>query len=187
MARLGEQQVTVEEVVQVAVEEDISETQLITENTERSNVVVVKEEPVPANVITLSSGVRVQFLKQLTPTTSQRIIVTSFQDANIDVDGRVRDDISSSEQLKLAKRMFDYSKAILSFGLAFKALKLYDGMPKDKSWLSYLKLNPIVKLDNPEIDWDDKIHQEMLYLLYEAFANDEDLQYLSEKLLSQNQ
>ncbi len=145
--------------------------------------VVVK--PVPDNVVTLSSGVRVQFIGKLPVTTTQQIVVTTFQDANLDSAGNIRENMTSIEQLRLAKRMFDYNKAIVTFALSMRLIKLYDGLPADKEWLDYLELNPIVRADNPNVDFSKRIHQELLYLMYIAFANDKDLELISSKLLNQ--
>ena len=144
---------------------------------------VTKEEPVPSNVEILSSGVRVQFVKKLPPTVAQQVVVTTFQNANLAADGTVKDDMTSNEQLQLAQRMFDYNKALLSFGLSSGSIKLYDGLPKDTVWLDYLELNPQVRNDNPNVDFKKKVHQELLYLLYVAFATDKDLELIQTKLL----
>lgn len=148
-------------------------------------VEVSEVKPVPANVVTMSSGVRVQFLGKLPTTTTQQIVVTTFQDANLDSSGNIRDNMTSIEQLKLAKRMFDYNKAIVTFALSMGLVKLYDGLPEDKTWLDYLELNPIVRSDNPNVNFTKKIHQELLYLMYIAFADEKDLEYISTKLLNQ--
>lgn len=147
-------------------------------------VVTVDEEPVPSNVYELSSGVRVQFIKTLPQATTQQVVVTTFQNANLDAKGNVRDNMSQMEQLQLAKRMFDYNKSLLTFALSFGAIKLYDGLPEDSTWLDYLEMNPQVRNDNPDVNFGKKVHQELLYLLYFAFANDDDLELISEHLLS---
>jgi hypothetical protein len=168
MARIGETQAVVSNAGQNVVE----------------NAVVAQEKPVPDNVVTLSSGVRVQFLGALPATTAQQIVVTTFQDANLDANGNVKADMSSIEQLKLAKRMFDYNRSILSFALSMRLIKLYDGLPKDSEWLDYLEVNPQVRNDMPDINFHKRVHQELLYLMYIAFATEEDLGYISEKLLN---
>lgn len=147
-------------------------------------VEIEKEEPVPANVYTLSSGVRIQFIKRLPQATTQQVVVTTFQDANLDSEGQVRENMSSMEQLKLAKRMFDYNKSLLSFAQSFGAIKLYDGLPSDTTWLEYLEMNPQVRNDNPYVNFNKRVHQELLYLLYVAFANESDLELISEHLLT---
>lgn len=151
---------------------------------ELNEVVVSDVQPVPTNVVTLSSGVRVQFIGRLPTKLTQEIVVSTFQDANLGNDGQVRDNMSSQEQMQLANRMFNYNRAILSFALARGLIKLYDGMPKDNEWLDYLKINPIVKTMMPDIDFNSNIHKTVLYLLFFAFENDKDLELISEKLLS---
>ncbi len=147
-------------------------------------VEVTTEKPVPANVVTLSSGVRVQFIGRLPTTTTQQIVVTTFQDTKIDANGNLRDNMTSIEQLQLAKRMFDYNKAIVTFALSMGLIKLYDGLPADKTWLDYLELNPIVRADNPHVDFNKTVHQQLLYLMYIAFATAEDLEHISNRLLN---
>lgn len=147
-------------------------------------VEVTREEPVPANVVTLSSGVRVQFVGRLPTALTQQVVVTTFQDANLDANGQVRDGMTSQEQLRLAQRMFDYNRAILSFALSMGLIKLYDGLPKATEWLQYLKFNPLVRASIPDIDFNSKIHQELLFLIYVAFENEKDLEYISDRLLS---
>lgn len=142
-------------------------------------------EPVPTNVVTMSSGVRVQFIGRLPAALTQQVVVTTFQDAKLDANGQVRDNMTSQENLKLAQRMFDYNRAILSFALSMKLIKLYDGLPKDTTWLEYLKFNPLVRASVPDVDYNSKIHQELLYLMYVAFENEKDLEYISARLLSQ--
>jgi len=115
----------------------------------------------------------------------QQVVVTTFQDAKLDANGQVRDNMTSQENLKLAQRMFDYNRAILSFALSMRLIKLYDGLPKSNEWLEYLKFNPIVRTSVPDVDFASKIHQELLYLLYVAFENEKDLEYISSRLLSQ--
>lgn len=152
------------------------------------NVVIVETTdvtPVPANVVTLSSGVRVQFLGRLPTATTQQIVVTTFQDAKLDANGQVKGDMTNQENMRLAQRMFDYNRAILSFALSMKLIKLYDGLPKETSWLEYLKFNPLVRASVPDVDYNSKIHQELLYLMYVAFENEKDLEYISARLLSQ--
>lgn len=159
---------------------------IVNDNDEKDVVVseVTTEKPVPANVVTLSSGVRVQFLGKLPPTTAQQVVVSTFQNSNLDAQGNLKDNMSPIEQLRLAKKMFDYNKAIVSFALSMQLIKLYDGLPADKSWLDYLEVNPIVKADNPNIDFTKKIHQELLYLMYVAFADEKDLEHIGARLLN---
>jgi len=147
-------------------------------------VEVSTAKPVPANVVTLSSGVRVQFLGRLPTTITQQVVVGTFQDANLGADGQIKEGMSSMEQLKLAKKMFHYNKAIVTFALSLKLIKIYDGLPADKEWLDYLQMNPIVAEDNPHVDFNKKIHQEILFLMYVAFANEQDIELISAKLLN---
>lgn len=148
------------------------------------NVKMTDEAPTPDNVVTLSSGIRVQFLGTLPSYLAQQIVVSTFQNANLDGNGNVRTDMSSVEQLKLAKKMFDYNQSILSFALAEDLIKLHDGLPKDDSWLKPLVMNPTIRSDNPHIDFNDPIHKTLLYLMYRAFATEKDLEYISERLLA---
>lgn len=155
-----------------------------TEDTKVVNSVVVDEQPVPDNVVTLSSGVRVQFLGTLPAHLAQQVVVSTFQNANLDANGNVRNNMSSIEQLKLAKRIFEYNQAILSFAIAEDLIRLYDGLPTDMGWLKPLTINPLIRTENPHIDFNDPTHQTFLYLMYRAFANEKDLEYISEKLLA---
>ena len=158
-----------------------------TEVQEEAVVIVetVDVAPVPTNVVTLSSGVRVQFIGRLPTALTQQIVVTTFQDAKLDANGQVKGDMTNQENMKLAQRMFDYNRAILSFALSMKLIKLYDGLPKDSTWLEFLKFNPLVRASVPDVDYSSKIHQELLYLIYVAFENEKDLEYISSRLLGQ--
>jgi len=165
----------------------IIETNEVSPSVERDGIVEVASvasQPVPNNVVTLSSGVRVQFLGTLPPTISQQIVVTTFQNANLDANGGVKQNMTSMEQLRLANQMFDYNRSILSFALARKLIKLYDGLPADADWLELLKVNPQIRQAMPDLNFSNRFHQELLYMLYYAFMNEDDIALISEKLLN---
>lgn len=142
-----------------------------------------KDEVVPENVVTLTSGVRVQFLKRLSPFVAQQIVISSFNDINLDSSGRVRDNMSSQEQLATAKKMYDFNAALLINGLLEGAMDVYGEMPKDTRWLAAAKINPLIKSTHPFIDFNDSLHMKFIYLFYHGFVHEDDYQILSEKLL----
>ena len=142
-------------------------------------------EVVPDNVVTLSSGVKVQFIKPLTPFTAQQIVILSFNNINVDAQGRVKDNMTSQEQLATAKKMYDFNSALIINGLAEGALKVYGGLPKDNRWLAIMKINPAIASNHPFIDFNDQLHLEFLYLFYTGFINEEDYGLLSKHLLGQ--
>lgn len=142
-------------------------------------------EVVPDNVFTLSSGVKVQFVKPLSPFTAQQIVILSFNNINVDAQGRVKDNMTSQEQLATAKKMYDFNSALIINGLAEGALKIYGGLPKDNRWLMIMKINPAIASNHPFIDFDEPLHLEFLYLFYTGFINEEDYGLLSKYLLGQ--
>jgi len=146
--------------------------------------VVVSREVEPENVVTLSTGIKVQFFKPLPSAIAQSIVIGSFTDMNIGDDGRVKDNITSQEQLAVAKKMYDYNAALLINGLVKGCVKVYPEMPKDTRWLKPYKLNPLIVNNHPYINFDDDTDVEFLYLFYEAFLSDTDYQVLSDKLLN---
>lgn len=135
------------------------------------------------NAVTLSSGVKVIFKKKLPPAIGQRLVVSAFNDANITAEGRVRSNISTTEQLQLAQKMFNYNAALILNGLYWDCLELDGGLPENTRWLSLLKANPMIKENHPDIDFSDEIHKIFMFLFYFGFSNDEDLGILSSNLL----
>lgn len=151
---------------------------------EQTAVVTTAKDVLPENVVTLTSGVKVQFLKPLPSAIAQNIVIASFNDMNIGDDGRVRDNMSSQEQLAVAKKMYDYNAALLINGLVKGCIKVYPEMPTDTKWLKTYKLNPLISVNHPYLNFDDETDVEFLYLFYEGFIADTDYQILSDKLLN---
>lgn len=147
-----------------------------------TNPVTIDVEP--QDVVTLSTGIKVKFVKPLPSNISQNIIVSSFANANIGADGRVRDGMSSDEQLKIAKRLFDYNAALIITGLSNGCLQVYGELPPEAGWLSMAKLNPVIVNNHPSLDFNDKMHKEFVFLFYFGFATEEDFELLSAKLLN---
>lgn len=141
-----------------------------------------KSEVNPDNVFTLSSGIRVKFIKRLDAFTAQQIVVLSFNNINMDSSGRVRNNMSSQEQLATAKKMYDFNSSLILNGLVQGCLELYDEVPNDK-WLKAMKINPAINSNHPDIDWKDPLHVEFLYLFYKGFVNEDDYALLSKHLL----
>ena len=135
------------------------------------------------NEFTLSSGVVVRFTKKLKSSAAQRIIVDTFNNANLDSTGRVKENASQAEQLALAKRMYEYNLAMITYGVYSGAIEIVSGMPNDNNWLYALKMIPSVKRDMPDIDFGNNMHQRILFLFYEAFQDETDLEILSDNLL----
>lgn len=142
-------------------------------------------EVVPENVVELSSGVKVQFIKPLSPFTAQQIVILSFNNINVDAQGRVKNNMTSQEQLATAKKMYDFNSALIINGLAEGALKVYGGLPKDNRWLTIMKINPAIASNHPFIDFNDQLHLDFLYLFYTGFINEDDYALLSKHLLGQ--
>lgn len=141
---------------------------------------------VPSNVVTLSSGVRIQFLKRLPPHVSQSIIVNTLAQTNLDADGRVIAEMSNTQQLNLAYKMMAFNYALIAMGLFYECFKPFDELPENKRWLHVLKINPSVRLANPDIDFDSPDDQLYLYLTYFAFVAESDFAVLNEKLVGGN-
>jgi hypothetical protein len=139
-------------------------------------------EQVPSNVHTLSTGIRVQFLGKLPATVSQNLVVNIFSSSNLE-GGRVVENLTPEAQLKLAYSMFQYTASLVLMGLSEGVLKVYDGLPKNSSWLKTAKINPIIEKSHPNLDWNEPMHQEFVYLLYTAFKTEKDMELLSEQLL----
>lgn len=146
-------------------------------------VVKVAEVVEPDNVFTLTSGVQVQFLGKLPSNVSQRLVINAFSGANISSDGRVRDNMSNSEQLALAKKMFDYNAALILHGLRTKSLDLYGGYPADDEWLQVMLIDPMVEANHPNISINNPLHKKFLFLFYYGFLEDEDWSLLQNQLL----
>ena len=144
----------------------------------------VEEEVIPDNVVTLSTGIRVQFLRPLPQSIRQVLVISSFNDMNLDSAGRVKDNLTSAEQLGVAKKMYDFNGAILINGLMTGSIKIYDGLPKDGKWLAPFKINPMIKAQHPDLDFNEPLHLEFLYLFYNAFLDAEDYEILSQKMLN---
>jgi hypothetical protein len=142
------------------------------------------EEVVPDNVFTLSSGIRVQFVKPLPQSIRQALVISSFNDMNLDSTGRVRDNLSSTEQLGVAKKMYDFNGALIVNGLMSGSLKLYDGLPAGDDWLDQFLINPLIQTMHPFINFEKKLHREFLYLFHNGFLVEEDFTLLSSHLLN---
>lgn len=140
-------------------------------------------QEVKNNEVKLSSGVVVRFNKKLSTNAAQRIIVDTFNNANLDSVGRVKENSSQQEQLQLAKRMYEYNLALITHGVYTGAIEIVSGMPNDTTWLDALKMMPHVKRDIPDVDFKNNMHQRILFLYYEAFANEDDISALSDNLL----
>ncbi len=143
----------------------------------------VADEVVPSNVEVLSTGIRVQFIKMLPSYIGQGIVINSFNDLNVDKNGRVRDDLSSGDQLKVAKKLYDFNAALLLHGLNEDCIKIYDSLPENKRWLNVMKMNPLITSAHPFVNFDDELHQNFLFLFYIAFVNEDDWGLLSKHLL----
>lgn len=170
MARLGQAEEEIEEVTTEVEKETVE-------------VKAVQEEPLPDNVVTLSSGIKVQFHGKLPSGIAQQIVVTTFSDANLQEDGTVNDDLTSIEQLKLAKKMFNYNHTIISFGTMYDLLNLYDKLPRNSKWMRALALNPMIIEAHPKLDLTEQTDIEFVYLCYFVFRNQEDWDLLSNQLL----
>lgn len=141
-------------------------------------------EVLPDNVVTLSSGVNVQFVKQLPSHVAQQIVIASFNDIHVDSKGRVKDNLTAQEQLGVAKKLYDFNAALLLNGLQLKCINIYGGLPSDESWLENLLMNPIVTTSFPYLNKNNKLHVEFLFLFYEGFINESDFDTLSKKLVN---
>lgn len=161
---------------------EVEEVQV--ENAPVTAVAKEAEVVVPENVETLSSGVQVQFLGSLPSYLAQELVVSAFTDTNIGADGRVREDMNNGEQLRIAKKLYDYNAALILHGLNEGVLKIWGGLPANKRWLSMVKLNPMVKATHEYIDFEDQLHLEFLFLFYIGFREDTDWQLLSARLLN---
>lgn len=140
-------------------------------------------EVVPDNVVTLSTGVRVQFLGKLPQHIAQRIVVNLFHENNIDVANRVVDNANQQKQMELAYSMFQMNSSLVSNGMFFGVLKLWDE-PKDRRWLRLAQNDASIYDSHPNLDWNDKESQDFIYMLHFAFTSLEDFELLSQKLLN---
>jgi len=139
----------------------------------------------PENVETLSSGVKVQFIKPLSAFTAQQIVILSFNNMNVDAQGRVKDNMTSQEQLSTAKKMYDFNSALIINGLYEGALKIYGESLKDAQWVRMMKINPAIRSNHPDIDFNEPLDLDFLYLFYKGFVTEEDYGLLSKHLLNQ--
>lgn len=150
----------------------------------KATVVETAAAVVPDNVVTLTSGVRVQFIKPLPPHLAQQIVIASFNNINVDSSGRVKDNLTAQEQLGVAKKLYDFNAALLLNGLQQKCLTIYGGLPQDNSWLENLLMNPIVINSFPHFNENNKMHVDFLFLFYEGFIHESDFDILSKKLVN---
>lgn len=143
---------------------------------------VVEEVPQkykPEQIVTLSSGVRVAFIGHLSDAISQTLVTRVFGNTQLDDSGRIREKMSTREQLQLAKTMLDYNTALIFSG----KVRLVDGLPEDNTWVEEIALNPVIMAEHPTINLDNPEHLERLYMRYYAFTGEEDIALLSEKLI----
>lgn len=157
---------------------------------EMENAVAVKAqgtttELTPENVETLSTGVKVQFYKMLPGSIGQKIVVNSFVGINVDSKGRIKADMTSSEQLSVAKKLFEFNAALILQGLATGAMDVYGGLPENEYWLDIMRLDPTVLAAHPHINFQNELHQKFLYLFYHGFESESDFEILSRKLINQ--
>lgn len=147
--------------------------------------VKVAEEVEPDNVFTLTSGVKVQFNGKLPANVSQRLVISAFSGANINADGRVRENMTSTEQLALADKMFNYNAALILHGLRTKVLDLYGGYPDGNEWFEVMQIDPMVEENHPNINLGNPspLQKKFLFLFYYGFAEDEDWSLLQNQLL----
>ncbi len=151
------------------------------------SVEVPLEDVTPSNVHTLSTGVRVQFNGPLLETMMQSILTHTFVDANLDEEGKVREDTGDADQnIAQAAAMLRYNGALLSAlnGDYEPVVTLYDGLPDDSGKkLGALRRNPLVAAKFPHINWSDGTDREFMFLNYFAFKTAEDWALLSSELL----
>lgn len=133
----------------------------------------------------LSSGVTIRFVRKLPSVWAQRVVVSSFISNYLEEDGRVRNDMSSKEQMNMAKQIFQYNTLLVNLGLTLGCIEIVSGMPNDTNWLSALKLMPDVKDTMPDLDFGNNLHQKILFLAYFGIEDDSDMEALSNNLLEQ--
>lgn len=147
---------------------------------ESSEVDTKAQQPVDESVVQLSTGVLVRF-HTIPSTIAQEIVTSIFEDTQLTSDGRIRENLSQSEQLALASSMMDLNSALISAG----GVELVSELPKDNSWLDALSLNPVIARKHPRIDFNRPNHIKFLFLRYEAFDSEDDWAMLSQNTIGQ--
>lgn len=145
-------------------------------------VVEEVEEVLPADVITLSSGVRVR----INPVPQRFLtegMISIFKEAKLDSEGNIITDDNISNQLKLADNIQHHHATLLSFGVElYGSISDYLGTAVPTNWLNMLKRSG---LDLSDFDLNDSSDREYLFLKNFAFVSDGDWALLNEKAVGQ--
>lgn len=134
------------------------------------------------DIHTLSTGIRVYFTGRIPENISQSMVTQIFNKTQLDSNGAIRANLSSREQIEVASTLLNFNTGLIFSG----KVRLADGLPEDNSWLDEIVMNPVILDSHKNIDLNNPLHLEKLYLRYFAFSSSEDFELLSNKLIGGN-